>query len=248
MTSELNLPPLVEEVIPVEFSRIEDAFYKREFQRILKLVEPVLRAWRSQENKAKADRRRLSSSSSSSSSAAAITIDENMPSETSAGRNLLDSLPLSKEEQEKTIMLPLLALRQACVHPMIGSRGIRTSASRMKTSKATADKQGRREKFGQVGHDLPSMADVLASMIQKAVGECEDAMREIVASENGLAGLYILNDEAKEALTLYRKVIDSGNAVGQGTTRVLSNQTVAVRVDILQRIHALRNFLLASTP
>jgi len=95
------------------------------------------------------------------------------------------SRPLTKREERK-LLLPLLRLRQACVHPPVGAGGLK-SLSDVKTPM--------------------SMIQVLNVMVGKAKVEAEDAQRLVLSTINGLAGLEILRDQFVEAASLYRSVL-----------------------------------------
>ena len=92
---------------------------------------------------------------------------------------------LTKREQRK-LLLPLLRLRQACVHPQVGAGGLK-SLSHVKTPM--------------------SMIEVLSVMVGKAKVEAEDAQRLLLSTINGLAGLEILRGRHGEAASRYRNVL-----------------------------------------
>lgn len=92
---------------------------------------------------------------------------------------------LTKKEERK-MLLPLLRLRQACVHPQVGVGGLK-SLSNVKTPM--------------------SMIQVLQVMIGKAKVEAEDAQRLLLSTINGLAGLKILEGQFGESARYYRDVL-----------------------------------------
>ena len=92
---------------------------------------------------------------------------------------------LTKREERK-LLLPLLRLRQACVHPQVGAGGLK-SLSHVKTPM--------------------SMIEVLSVMVGKAKVEAEDAQRLLLSTINGLAGLEILQERFAEAASRYRSVL-----------------------------------------
>jgi hypothetical protein len=69
-------------------------------------------------------------------------------------------------ESEKKLMAPLLSLRQACCHPQVGSRGLKTLQKNTMT-----------------------MSELLENLLSKATKECEDQQRSLCASMNALAGM-----------------------------------------------------------
>jgi len=80
---------------------------------------------------------------------------------------------------------PLVKLRQSCCHP-----------------------QAVRGQFVNINTKNPSamtMEDLLDQMIKKAVLECEDNHRQIVASLNGLAAVAIIEEKWQEAAEKYRE-------------------------------------------
>ena len=108
-------------------------------------------------------------------------------SKSSASRssNATNTRQLTKREERK-LLLPLLRLRQACVHPQVGAGGLK-SLSHVKTPM--------------------SMIEVLSVMVGKAKVEAEDAQRLLLSTINGLAGLEILQGRFGEAASRYRNVL-----------------------------------------
>lgn len=93
---------------------------------------------------------------------------------------------LLTRSEERKLLYPLLRLRQACVHPQIGSSGIRSlTASRSPMT----------------------MQEVLGVLITKAKLEAEEAQRQLIFSLNGLAGLFLLQDKKEEAAHAYREAL-----------------------------------------
>ena len=88
--------------------------------------------------------------------------------------------------EERKLLYPLLRLRQACVHPQIGSSGIRSLAASRRPM---------------------SMLEVLDVLITKATVEAEEAQRQLIFSLNGLAGLLLLQGKRKEASEAYREAL-----------------------------------------
>ncbi|XP_050307635.1 E3 ubiquitin-protein ligase SHPRH isoform X2 [Anthonomus grandis grandis] len=99
-----------------------------------------------------------------------------------------DELPLEKMNRSdlKNLMAPLFALRQACSDP---------SAVRGK---------GR---YLSLKKDTTSMKDLLDALILKNKNDCEESLRVMISSINGLAGIYLLSNQPDCAIDEYRKVL-----------------------------------------
>ncbi|XP_021866581.1 uncharacterized protein [Spinacia oleracea] len=78
----------------------------------------------------------------------------------------------------------LLKLRQACCHPQVGGSGIRS----LQRSPMTMD-------------------EILSVLISKTKLEGEDALRKVVSSLNGLAGIAILQGELSNAASFYKEAL-----------------------------------------
>jgi hypothetical protein len=237
VAGELGVPPVTDEVVLLRPSRIEEAFYRREFRRILSRVEPVLAAWKKEEREA---------------GARALAGPALSPEARARRITALRRQPLGKREQAQ-VLLPLLSLRQACVHPQIGAQGLgrRGTGGEGRRGAGAAGPGG-----GGVGGAAGgagagagasgpmSMLAVLDSMIAKAAVDCEEAHRDIIASHNGLAGLEWLAGRAGSGLSHYQRVVDAGRAAAAvgGKTGAYGGKLV-VAVDSLPRIHAIRNML-----
>lgn len=105
------------------------------------------------------------------------------------------------------VLSPLLNLRQACSHPL----AVRGNKISTKTGSMT-------------------LSELLKYLQTKTTNECEDALRSHVASLNGLAGIYCIQEEWPEAVDNYRKVL-----------QITEEYKEKVKVDTLQQIHALTN-------
>lgn len=144
----------------IRFSNIEKHFYERQHQTCCGVAKAAL---------AKASKRVNTQGKN------ALIDIENEP----------DDRLLTKSEERK-LLLPLLRLRQACVHPQVGAGGIK-SLSHLKTPM--------------------SMIQVLQVMVTKSKVDAEDAQRLLLATINGIAGLKILQEKFAEAASEYRKVL-----------------------------------------
>lgn len=78
----------------------------------------------------------------------------------------------------------LLKLRQACCHPQVGGSGLRS----LQRSPMTMD-------------------EILSVLINKTKVEGEEALRKVVSSLNGLAGIAIIRGELSEAASLYKEAL-----------------------------------------
>ncbi|XP_073129793.1 uncharacterized protein [Henckelia pumila] len=78
----------------------------------------------------------------------------------------------------------LLKLRQACCHPQVGSSGLRS----LQKSPMT-------------------MEEILSVLIGKTKVEGEDALRKLVVALNGLAGIAMIKQDYKEAVSLYKEAV-----------------------------------------
>ncbi|KAL9249583.1 E3 ubiquitin-protein ligase SHPRH-like protein [Drosera capensis] len=78
----------------------------------------------------------------------------------------------------------LLKLRQACCHPQVGSSGIRS----LEQSPMTMD-------------------EILSVLVSKTKIEGEEALRKLVSSLNGLAGVAMIRGERSQALLLYKEAL-----------------------------------------
>ncbi|XP_074286458.1 uncharacterized protein LOC141611745 [Silene latifolia] len=100
------------------------------------------------------------------------------------GSKFSDSMPdpfITHLEAEK-LLNSLLKLRQACCHPQVGGSGLRS-----------------------LQHSPLTMEEVLSVLISKTKLEGEEALRKVVSSLNGLAGIAILRGEPTNAASLYKE-------------------------------------------
>ncbi|GAB2270839.1 hypothetical protein Dimus_005705 [Dionaea muscipula] len=78
----------------------------------------------------------------------------------------------------------LLKLRQACCHPQVGSYGLRS----LQQSPMTMD-------------------EILSVLVSKTKIEGEEALRKVVSSLNGLAGIAMIRGERSQAVSLYKEAL-----------------------------------------
>nr|CAH7738161.1 unnamed protein product [Callosobruchus chinensis] len=111
-----------------------------------------------------------------------------------------------------SILAPLLSLRHACTHP-------NTVRGRYLATKK----------------QLTSMQDLLEALIQKNESDCEECLRLIISSLNGLAGIYLLQGKHQEAVGYYREVLQLRARFSEG------KKDTKLSVDKLQLVHTMHN-------
>ncbi|KAI8112832.1 hypothetical protein M9434_004152 [Picochlorum sp. BPE23] len=162
VSTELKIPPQRECLHRLDLSRIERHFYQRQHQACCGAAQKTL-------PKSVGGPKKVHTLG-----------DTNPP----ANAGIKDRFLTKKEERK--LLLPLLRLRQACVHPQVGAGGLK-SLAHIKTPM--------------------SMIQVLETMINKAKIEAEDAQRLFLSTHNGLAGLKVLQENFADAATHYREVL-----------------------------------------
>ncbi|XP_052831271.1 E3 ubiquitin-protein ligase SHPRH [Octopus bimaculoides] len=105
------------------------------------------------------------------------------------------------------LLHPLMKLRQACCHP-----------------------QAVRGEFHSINKKMMTMEELLQSLIKKGVTECEEAHRQAIAARHGLAGIYIIKEQLKDAIDNYRQVLWS-----------VREHKNTIRTDDLQLLHCYHN-------
>ncbi|GKU91240.1 hypothetical protein SLEP1_g5140 [Rubroshorea leprosula] len=83
------------------------------------------------------------------------------------------------------LLSSLLKLRQACCHPQVGSFGLRSLQQAPMT-----------------------MDEILKVLISKTKVEGEEALRKLVSSLNGLAGIALIQKDLPQAVSLYNEALD----------------------------------------
>ncbi|RZC55977.1 hypothetical protein C5167_014829 [Papaver somniferum] len=78
----------------------------------------------------------------------------------------------------------LLKLRQACCHPQVGSSGLRS-----------------------IQHSPMTMQEILEVLVGKTKTEGEEALRKLIVSLNGLAGIAVLEQDPSRAVSMYREAL-----------------------------------------
>lgn len=117
-------------------------------------------------------------------------------------------------EEEKKVLAPILALRQACCHPQVGVHGIKGRVS--------------------TGNIL-AMTEIHDSLIEKARLEAEDVQRLLFMSLNGMAALRFLDGSIVGSIETYREVLAMSEE---------NFKQEGLRTDPLQKLHTLHNLSL----
>ncbi|XP_026388746.1 E3 ubiquitin-protein ligase SHPRH-like [Papaver somniferum] len=82
------------------------------------------------------------------------------------------------------LLQSLLKLRQACCHPQVGSSGLRS-----------------------IQHSPMTMQEILDVLVGKTKTEGEEALRKLIVSLNGLAGIAVLEQDPSRAVSMYREAL-----------------------------------------
>ncbi|KAI3991562.1 hypothetical protein MKX01_040572 [Papaver californicum] len=90
---------------------------------------------------------------------------------------------LTHNEASK-LLHSLLKLRQACCHPQVGSSGLRS-----------------------IQHSPMTMQEILEVLVSKTKTEGEEALRKLIVSLNGLAGIAVLEQDPSRAVSMYREAL-----------------------------------------
>jgi E3 ubiquitin-protein ligase SHPRH len=104
------------------------------------------------------------------------------------------------------VLQQVLKLRQACCHPQVGGAGVQS-----------------------IHKSVLTMDEILKQLRQRAKVESEEGQRLLVAAENGLAGLALLQNNPVVAMEHYRNVL------------LLAHKGDYIRVDALPHLHAVHN-------
>ena len=158
-----------------------------------------------------------------------------------------DDLRALTPEESRRVLLPLLRLRQACNHPQAGAHGVR-GVARVGGSGGGGGGGARRSRdaasfvgAGGVHHGaIMTMPEIHAVLIEKQRIEAEEAQRLVAFARNASAGVATCLGGAENrrvAVEHYREVLRLDAA---GATDGLG-----LRLDALQRLHALHNLKLA---
>ncbi|XP_044258765.1 E3 ubiquitin-protein ligase SHPRH [Tribolium madens] len=123
-------------------------------------------------------------------------------------------LPLQSLDKSslKSVLAPLLSLRQVCTYP-----------------------NSPHTKYLITKKPVKSMRDLLDALIARNINECEEYLRVVLSSLNGLAGIYLLLEAPEQTIEEYREVL-------QLYTRFTEEEKISkLQVDKLQVIHTMYN-------
>ncbi|XP_024403200.1 uncharacterized protein [Physcomitrium patens] len=201
VADELGLPPQDERLDWLRFSPIEAHFYRQQHERCAVRAREVIANYRKHLSTRSYGRRSRARKSFGTHTSLEIptSVTSDVASDLSSTRNSqhvqdgdlgmkapseeLEDRLLSNKEAEK-LLDQLRCLRQACVHPQVGSAGIRS----LQRSPMTMD-------------------EILEVLVDKAKLEAEDAQRSLFGALNGLAGLAIIDNNIPLAVSIYREVL-----------------------------------------
>ena len=145
-------------------------------------------------------------------------------------------------DESRRVLAPLLRLRQACNHPQAGTHGVRGFARGHHGGRGGGGGGGAGGYLGAGGiHSgvIMTMPQIHAVLIERQRTEAEEAQRLVAFTLNASAGVACCRGRWPEAVGHYREVLRleaAGAADGLG-----------LRLDSLQRLHALHNLQLALT-
>eukprot|EP00644_Phytophthora_capsici_P002959 jgi/Phyca11/541456/estExt2_Genewise1Plus.C_PHYCAscaffold_70035 len=116
-------------------------------------------------------------------------------------------------DRDDRLWQDLLLLRQLCCHPQVG---------------------GARQSWGASGaatnRKVMTMDVFLQELVNKATRECEEAQRQLIGAQNGLAGLLMLEGDLSGAALKYMAVMS-----------LIRANWEQFRADLLPRLHILQN-------
>ncbi|GFU38399.1 e3 ubiquitin-protein ligase SHPRH [Nephila pilipes] len=107
------------------------------------------------------------------------------------------------------IILPMKKLQKACCHFQL-----------------TGDN------FTDIQKNKMTIPQLLDHLLKKASYDCEEVHRNLLLNLNGLAGIFTIKEEYKNACEMYKKALIS-----------VEENKATIRTDVLQQIHALHNFV-----
>ena len=135
-------------------------------------------------------------------------------------------------DESRRVLTPLLRLRQACNHPQAGTHGVR--------GLVRGSQSGGSGHIGSGGiHSgvIMTMPQIHAVLIERQRIEAEDAQRLVAFTLNASAGVAFCKGRFADAVQHYREVLRLETAGAKGG--------LGLRLDPLQRLHALHNLQLA---
>jgi E3 ubiquitin-protein ligase SHPRH len=140
----------------------------------------------------------------------------------------------------------LIGLRQACCHPQVGAAGRRSGLSsglhislRKEQARSRVNRDPSEQASARAKRPL-TMEEVLDALVAKSRLECQESLRVLVASSNGLAGVSMLQHNQQTESKRYDYL---AKAVGlyRNTIRIANDNQNLVKVDNIQRMHILHN-------
>ena len=235
VASELVLPPMYEEVIPVSMRPVERAFYREQvysrahptaFDALLRMVsaaEAALDVPAAVEALERLDTARTPGP------AAAASLRQLIPAELAQSVYSANLAPTLNRLNE---------LRQVCTLPVLragagrGSRRGRAAASAASSGHPVGG--GMRSLGGLALNAAVTDEQLLMSLLGGARQAVEDCMRAAAFALNGRAGVRILQGDLLGAAADYQAVLDLQ----------LSNADLACKLDTMQQIHSQCNYAL----
>ena len=130
-------------------------------------------------------------------------------------------------EESRKVLQPLLRLRQACNHPQAGTHGVRSLA------KGNGSGGGVIGAGGIHSGVIMTMPQIHAVLIDRQRTEAEEAQRLVAFTLNASAGVAMCRGDYPAAVGHYREVLRLELAGAE--------DGLSLRLDSLQRLHALHN-------
>eukprot|EP00467_Chlorarachnion_reptans_P010898 CAMPEP_0114491602 /NCGR_PEP_ID=MMETSP0109-20121206/3096_1 /TAXON_ID=29199 /ORGANISM="Chlorarachnion reptans, Strain CCCM449" /LENGTH=1895 /DNA_ID=CAMNT_0001668363 /DNA_START=187 /DNA_END=5870 /DNA_ORIENTATION=+ len=189
---ELCLPTQHEEVVRVEFSEVEAYNYER-------LAKDC-------EDKARRMLRRFGHYLPPRKGGKLGCSDPKKKREAGESNQPRDNSKRLEKDAAAAVLASLLALRQACCHPMLGRAANRAFA---RSSESLLSLQRRKQS---------TIGTFLAQLIQKEELECTKSVRERVVCLNGLAGLAAIQNDPYTAAERYAQVLELAGTKALWTT------------------------------
>ncbi|KAG0629280.1 hypothetical protein M758_1G090600, partial [Ceratodon purpureus] len=201
VADELGLPPQDEWLAWLRFSPIEAHFYRQQHERCAVRAREVIANYRKHVSSPQfSSGKRPVARKGPDTNASAETLS---PVASGVGSTLSDATNLQRvqngdvgmkappaeladrlltDKEAEKLLDQLRCLRQACVHPQVGSAGIRA----LQRSPMTMD-------------------EILEVLVDKTRLDAEDAQRSLFGALNGLAGLAIIENDIPLAVQIYRE-------------------------------------------
>jgi len=228
--SELSIPPQAEVTVRLALSPVEAHWYRMQHATVEGTVQRALPA---------ADWAAAAAAVRQGGGAGGEVMEVVAPAATAATDDVPDPDRTLTALEERRVLAPLLALRQACCHPQVGARGLRplrravataARAHRLGGGAAAAAAGGAAAARALHARAPMTMTQMRDSLAARARVEAEDAQRLLLAALNGGAGARVLGGDVAGGAAIYRAAL--AVAVANSTH---------IRADPLQRLHALAN-------